>query len=116
MSRVYFAMIAIVAMLVTVTQPVQAQNFTETVRDAVIASVKEKTGRTLVINGELSFSMQPSPQMTAKQVILSNPEGFDASPFITMDQIDITFDLGSALIGNFNINGFVIKIISIISN
>jgi len=118
MSRVYFAMIAIVAMLVTVTQPVQAQNFTETVRDAVIASVKEKTGRTLVINGELSFSMQPSPQMTAKQVILSNPEGFDASPFITMDQIDITFDLGAALIGNFNINGFVMEkpVINLIVN
>jgi len=107
MSRVYFAVIAIVAILVTFTQPVQAQNFSETVRDAVIASVKEKTGRTLVINGELSFSMQPSPQMSATQVVLSNPEGFDASPFITMDQIDITFDFGAALIGNFNINGFV---------
>ena len=107
MNRLYFAVIAVVTMLVTFKVPVHAQNFTEIVREAVIASVKEKTGRTLVINGELSFSMQPSPQMTAKQVILSNPEGFDETPFITMDQIDITFDLGSALIGNFNINGFV---------
>ncbi len=109
MSRLNFAVMAIVAILVSFTQPVQAQNFTETVRDAVIASVKEKTGRTLVINGELSFSMQPSPQMSATQVILSNPEGFDDTAFITMDQIDITFDFGSALIGNFNINGFVME-------
>jgi len=118
MSRLYFAAIAIVAILVTLTQPVQAQNFTEIVREAVIASVKEKTGRTLVINGELRFSMQPSPQMSAKQVVLSNPEGFDATPFITMDQIDITFDLAAALGGNFNINGFTMKkpVINLIVN
>jgi len=109
MFRLYVAVIAIVGILATFTVSVQAQSFTETVRDAVIASVKEKTGRTLVINGELSFSMQPSPQMSATRVILSNPEGFDATPFITMDQIDITFDLGSALIGTFNINGFVME-------
>jgi AsmA protein len=115
MSRLFFAVLIIVGMLVAVpvqaqeSSPAQtqAQKFTETVRQAVIVAVKEKTGRTLVINGELSFSMAPRPQMTAKQVILSNPEGFGATPFISMDQIDITFDLGAALTGNMVINGFV---------
>ncbi len=109
MSRLYFAVITILGIWITLTIPAQAQDFTTIVREAVIASVKEKTGRTLVINGELSFSMKPSPQMTAKQVILSNPEGFDQTPFITMDQIVISFDLGAALAGNFNINGFVMQ-------
>ncbi len=109
MSRLYFAAIAIVGALITFTVSLQAQSFTETVRDAVIVAVKEKTGRTLVINGDLSFSMQPSPQMTAKDVVLSNPEGFDEASFIAMDQIVISFDLVAALTGNFIVNGFVME-------
>jgi len=113
MSRLFFPVLVLVAMLVAA--PLQAQEaaqtqeqkFTETVRQAVIVAVKEKTGRTLVINGELSFTMQPRPQMTAKQVILSNPQGFGTTPFISMDQIDISFDLIAALTGNMVINGFV---------
>ena len=109
MRRLIFAILAVVGAMVIVPAPVQAQSLTDKVRDAVIATVKEKTGRTLVINGELSFSMQPRPLMTAKQVILSNPEGFDESAFITMDQIDISFDLVAALTGNMVINGFVME-------
>ncbi len=115
MSRFIFSVLILVGMLIAhplqaqEAAQTQAQEFTETVRQAVIVAVKEKTGRTLVINGELSFSMQPRPQMTAKQVILSNPEGFGATPFISMDQIDISFDLIAALSGNMVINGFVME-------
>ncbi len=109
MNRAIFAIWALVALLITTIVPVQAQELIDTVRDAVIAAVKEKTGRTLTINGELSFSMQPSPKMIAKQVVLSNPAGFDETPFMTMDQVDISFDLVAALTGNMMINGFVME-------
>jgi len=109
MNRAIYAIWVLVALLIATAVPVQAQELIDTVRDAVITAVKEKTGRTLTINGELSFSMQPSPKMIAKQVVLSNPEGFDATPFMTMDQIDISFDLVAALTGNMVINGFLME-------
>lgn len=109
MRRLIFIVVTLVSVLFATLVPVQAQELIDTVRDAVIASVKEKTGRTLVLKGELSFAMQPQPLMTAKNVELSNPEGFEAGAFITMEQIDITFDLVAALTGNMVINGFVMK-------
>ncbi len=109
MNRLILVVLALAGVLVAAVVPVKAQDLTERVRDAVITAVKEKTGRNLSLKGELSFSMQPSPHMTAKQVVLSNPQGFDATPFITMEQIDISFDLVAALTGNMVINGFVMK-------
>ena len=109
MSRIFFIVLFVAGVFFVSAEPSQAQDLTETVRKAVITAVKEKTGRTLSINGELSFSMQPKPHLTAKQVILSNPEGFADTPFILMEKIDVSFDLVQALIGNMVINGFVME-------
>ena len=109
MNKLIVMALAIAGLLAVSVIPLQAQDLTATVRDAVISAVKEKTGRTLSINGALSFSMQPSPHMTAKQVVLSNPQGFEGAPFISMDQIDVSFDLVAALTGTMVINGFVME-------
>lgn len=109
LTRFIYPVVFLAYLLVASIAPLSAQGLIDTVRDAVITAVKEKTGRTLTINGELSFSMTPSPQMIAEQVELSNPDGFGTTPFMTMEKIEISFDLVAALTGNMVINGFLME-------
>lgn len=59
------------------------------VRDRVVAAVKERTGRDLVISGGASFKLYPSLGVSLKDVSLSAAPGVASSgPFVTMESLD----------------------------
>jgi AsmA protein len=64
------------------------------VRDRVIAAVKEKTGRDLVIAGPSSFTLYPGVGISLADVSLSAAPGFDGSkPLVTMQSLDVSVAL-----------------------
>jgi AsmA protein len=64
------------------------------VRDRVVAAVKEKTGRDLVIAGTASFTLFPSLTVTLPEVSLSGAPGFQgARPLVTMRSLDLSVAL-----------------------
>jgi AsmA protein len=61
------------------------------VRDRVIAAVKEKTGRDLVIAGSSSFTLYPSLGVSLGDVSLSGAPGFEGeAPLVAMKSLDVS--------------------------
>jgi AsmA protein len=64
------------------------------VRDRVIAAVKEKTGRDLVIAGPSSFTLYPGVGISLADVSLSATPGLEgAKPLVTMQSLDVSVAL-----------------------
>ncbi|OBS08356.1 AsmA family protein [Acidihalobacter prosperus] len=56
--------------------------------------VKEKTGRTLNIDGKMSLTIYPRLGLRLAKVSLSNPAGFDTQkPFASIDRLDLDVEL-----------------------
>lgn len=51
--------------------------------------VKEATGRTLAIDGDISLSILPSPTLAVEQVRFANIEGGSAADMATLDALDV---------------------------
>lgn len=80
------------------------------VRDRVIAAVKEKTGRDLVVAGSSSFRIFPSAGVSLENVSLSAPPGMaDAPPFVTMQALDVSVSLLPLLQREVRINSLVLR-------
>jgi len=108
MRKLIYAFVIFVGLVVITLVALPMLVSTDTVRDTVIAAMKTKTGRTLSINGDVSFSALPSVHVTAKKVALSNPPGFAQTPFATMDRLEIKLGLMALLTGNLAVEGFVL--------
>lgn len=52
----------------------------------IIAAVKDKTGRELVLDGELKLSLFPWAGISTEKIALSNAPGFQDRPFATIDE------------------------------
>ncbi len=63
---------------------------------------EQKTGRVLVINGNLSLHLGwPWPRIQADDVAFANPPWAQEQQMVTADTVDITVDLRQVLQGNF---------------
>jgi AsmA protein len=66
---------------------------TEEVRQRVVAIVKERTGRDLVIAGPPSFTIYPSIGVSLRDVSLSGTPGANGKPFVAMQSLDVSVRL-----------------------
>ncbi|GAA3703823.1 AsmA family protein [Oceanisphaera sediminis] len=92
--------------LVILTQVVD----TDRVKRVLIEQTREKTGRTLVINGDLSWRFFPSIGFTLNDAALLNPPGFAAGNTLSVGEIslgvalkplfDNRLEIGEAVLGN----------------
>jgi len=62
-------------------------------KERIIETVKNETGRDLVLNGELKTSFYPWLGIELNQAELSNALGFSAEKFLTVDQASIRLQL-----------------------
>ena len=69
------------------------------IRDQIVARVKEKTGRDLVIAGPASFTILPSPGVSLSSVSLGAPPEMAGEPLVTMDRLDVRLALTPLLSG-----------------
>src|SRR5580698_9782679 len=58
-------------------------------KDDIAAAVKEKTGRELVIQGDIKLSMFPWLGLQIGPLELSNAEGFGGAPFAAINETDV---------------------------
>lgn len=106
MRKVIYFAVALVVLAAGAVLALPLLVSTDTVRDKVIAAVKDNTGRELTIGGDVEFSIFPNVHVTANKVALSNPKGFGNTPFAAMDRMDVKVKLMPLLSGTVAIQGF----------
>ena len=70
-------------------------------KDDIIKLVKESTGRTLTLEGDLGFTFFPNLGVSLGEAQLSNAPGFGDQPFAEVQQVSVSVDLLSLL--KFNV-------------
>ncbi|MGZ4997331.1 MAG: AsmA family protein [Methylobacter sp.] len=75
----------------------------------IIAAVKDKTGRELVLDGELKLSLFPWAGISTEKIALSNAPEFQDRPFATIEEGDIGVRLLPLLSKKMEISRIVLK-------
>ena len=75
----------------------------------IAAAVKDKTGRELVLDGELKLSLFPWFGISTGKVSLSNAPGFQALPFATIEESDVKVQLLPLLTKKIDVDRIVLK-------
>jgi len=82
----------------------------DTYKNQIIAKVEAATGRTLTIDGKLSISFFPVAGITAENVTLSNPAGFeDKNPLARLSSVTVEVAVLPLLNKDIVIKNFVLK-------
>ena len=84
-SLVVLVAVAVV-LLVTVVNPNRFKPF-------IAKAVYQSTGRTIALNGDISWKIYPNLGVNIKQVRLSNPSGFSESDFMSVNSADVSVAL-----------------------
>lgn len=82
---------------------------TELLRDEIIAEVKAKTGRDLIIAGPTSFTFYPSVGLSMRDVTLSAPPGMSGKPLVTMAVLDASVRLMPLLKRDIRVERLVLQ-------
>ena len=78
-------------------------------REEIANIVKDKTGRTLSIEGDISLSVFPWLGVTTGKLTVSQPEGISEEPFVSVDAADIKVKVWPLLFGNTEVDTVVLK-------
>ncbi|MDP3878534.1 MAG: AsmA family protein [Methylobacter sp.] len=73
------------------------------------AVVKDKTGRDLALDGDLTLSLFPGAHISTGKMSLSNTPGFDGQPFATLEEGEINLLLWPLLSKKIEISRIVLK-------
>lgn len=82
-------MLVLTAVVVAISTFLAIAPPTDLIRARLIAEVKQRTGRDLVIEGETRFTISPAMGLSARKVTLSAPAGMDAGPLLVADAIEV---------------------------
>lgn len=82
---------------------------TDSIKADIAAKVLKATGRTLSINGNLSFRVLPKPGVSVDDVSLSNAEQGDDTAMVHLDGATVEVALFPLLTGNVQINRIVLR-------
>lgn len=66
-------------------------------KEEIETTASDLSGRTVKINGDISFSLLPVSALSAKEVIVANMEGGKAENFLTLNSLDVKVSLPSVL-------------------
>ncbi|VAW13750.1 hypothetical protein MNBD_ALPHA09-1331 [hydrothermal vent metagenome] len=80
---------------------------TDWIRDQVVATVNDKTGRTLTIGGRTSLSVFPNLSLTVGQVVFSNPAGRDGN-LVRMEELDVGLKLLPLISGGVEVDRLIL--------
>ena len=75
----------------------------------ITAAVKDKTGRELMLDGELKLSIFPWAGISTGKIALSNAPGFEDRPFATIEESDIKIQLLPLLSKKIDVSRIVLK-------
>ena len=75
----------------------------------IATAVKDKTGRELMLDGELKLSFFPWVGISTGKITLSNASGFEVQPFATIEESDIKVQLLPLLSKKIDVSRIVLK-------
>ncbi|MFZ2168240.1 MAG: AsmA family protein, partial [Methylococcaceae bacterium] len=75
----------------------------------IAATVKERTGRDLTLEGELKLSIFPWLGIATGKMVLGNAAGFQDQPFATLEESNIKFKLLPLLTKKIEVSRIVLK-------
>ena len=73
------------------------------------AAVKDKTGRELLLDGELKLSLFPWIGISTGKITLGNAPGFEGQPFATLEETHVKILLLPLLSKKIEVNHIVVK-------
>jgi AsmA protein len=82
---------------------------TDAIRDRLVAEVKARTGRDLVVSGPASFTFYPTLGVALSGVSLSAPPAMSAPPLVTMASLEVSVDLLPLLQGELEVKRLVLR-------
>lgn len=93
---------------------IQPNNF----KPEIIAAVKQKTGRNLVIDGDLKLAIFPALGLSTGKMTLSNMAGFEQASFASLEQSHINVELLPLLSKKIEITGVTLNglILNLVQN
>jgi len=74
----------------------------------IAAQVRAATGRDLIIDGDLSFTLLPAPGVTVSGVRVSNIDGAQAGDMVRLKSAQVAVALGPLITGNIEIERVVL--------
>ncbi len=81
---------------------------TDTLKADIAEEVRAATGRELAIDGDLSFTVLPSPRVSVSGVRVSNIDGAQADEMVRLRAAQVTVALGPLLTGRFEIDRVIL--------
>lgn len=80
----------------------------ESIKNTLISTIEEKTGRTLVIKGETSLSVIPALAIELSDVSLSNPKGMRTGDTLSAQRMQVKLPLLPLISGELQLDQFVL--------
>jgi AsmA protein len=110
-----FAVGAVVALLVLSLLAIWLFVDPNDYKDRISAAVKQSTGRSLLLPGELKLSVFPWIRVQTGEASLGNPAGFGDEPFLTLNRASLSVKLLPLLkkqleVGRIEIDGLDLKL------
>ena len=109
MKKFLYALGTVVVLSVSVVAAFVVFLNTANFKPYVEKAVKEKTGRTLLINGDFDVQVASSPKIVMKNVNIANPEGAGAPYMATADSVEVTVSLLPLLKKELVVKEFVLQ-------
>lgn len=103
MIRIGAAVGAVIALLALAVVAAPALLNVEQYKPAMIAAVKQATGRELVIEGPLKLTFFPRPRISARQVRFANALGGSGAQMVDVRWIGVSPSLGALLRGRIEV-------------
>ncbi len=109
MKKLFVSLFLIVAVLVGAVIALPFLVPSDVIRDQVVATVKAKTGRDLVIRGNTSFAVFPTLGVTLEDVTLSDPPAMGGGTLLQMKSLNMLVKLWPLLRREVEIERFVLN-------
>ncbi len=105
LSIIAGVVLLVVLMVGAVFLLIQPNNF----KPEIVAAVKEKTGRDLVIDGDLKLAIFPALGLSSGKMTLGNATGFEQTNFASLEESRINIELLPLLSKKIEVSGVAIK-------
>lgn len=86
----------------------------DAIKAQAVKIIAENTGRSLIIDGDISISLFPQVSLKAGPVRISNPPGFSSEEFASLQNITASLDLKALLSKNICITALYIDGLSVL--
>lgn len=100
------ALVALLVITITLALILGISLNLNAMREPLASAVTSALGRELIIEGDVKLEVSFTPTLDVSDVRLSNPEGFDDSPFATLEDLQLQVRALPLLLGELNVISF----------